>query len=499
MKKYILLICLLVVAIVVPIAFSGCSLLEGGNSTKTVNSIERISKTKSDGLEDIYTIYYTDGTTNQFVIKNGANGQNGENGKDGEVDIIALWQKYCEETGSSITFQEFIDNFLDFEAAQDNSKVINSCLLSAVKILCEINVQTTSGGAQTSELAVVRGSGIIYKINSDYTYIATNYHVMNYYPDSLGVGVTFDGASITKASCWLYGCGGAVDYNYQYIYSSGELITKITGIKAYDGYEIEMEYVGGSAEADIAIVKVPTSEVLSRNSQAKAVVTASDYYVGETAIAIGNPEDKGISATQGIISVHDEFVALSVGGTTSLHRSVRFDTSIYHGSSGGGLFNKNGELIGITNAGDNTDEHINWAVPVQIVEGVANSIISQDENGAETPIKAKKVVVGINVGSENQTYRYDSVSGYGKIEEDAVVRSVEENSIAIEIGFVAGDIIKAIVINGTQHKIYRYFDVGDWLHKVDVDDEISFLVVRNESEIATGTHTIVAEDLVSQK
>ena len=44
-------------------------MLEGINK-----SIRKIAKTKSDGLKDTYTIYYTDGSKSSFTVNNGSNG-----------------------------------------------------------------------------------------------------------------------------------------------------------------------------------------------------------------------------------------------------------------------------------------------------------------------------------------------------------------------------------------------------------------------------------------
>ena len=45
--------------------------------------IVNIEKTSTDNLIDIYTITYTDNTTDTFQVKNGKDGTNGQDGKDG--------------------------------------------------------------------------------------------------------------------------------------------------------------------------------------------------------------------------------------------------------------------------------------------------------------------------------------------------------------------------------------------------------------------------------
>ena len=71
-----------------------------------------------------------------------------------------------------------------------------------------------------------------------------------------------------------------------------------------EDYALPATYVGGSMTYDIALVKVENNEFL-KNSNATAVKIANsnNVKVGSTAIAIGNPDAGGISATAGIISV----------------------------------------------------------------------------------------------------------------------------------------------------------------------------------------------------
>ena len=494
MKKLKTLL-LILTLIIVPLSLAGCSLL-ADNSATTRNSVERIAKTSTDGLVDTYTIYYTDGSTSQFEITNGKDGQKGENGADGQTDIYEIWETYCEKTDSDISFEDFVEQFLKIDTTQDNTKVINECLLSAVKLCCEFDVTITTRGVyynfinnstvrekDTTYFVANRGSGIIYKMTQDGdTYIITNYHVTNFYT-SLSTGQTLSNVTRKKIVGWLYGCGGTFE-------SSADGTSLV-----YDGYEIEMEYVGGSAEADIAILKVPTADILEKNSQAKAVKFASDYYVGETAIAIGNPEDAGISATQGIVSVHDEYVPLSVDGTIRDYRSLRYDTSIYSGSSGGGLFNKKGELIGITNAGWSTDQSINWAIPVQIATGVANSIIEQDEAGKNGIIRAQVFNLGItDTNTQNSTYIYYPALGYGRIEETVYAKTVVNFSVAKSLGISAGDEIVAITINGQRHVIYQDFILSDLLLTIRVGDQISMEYRHNGASTISQTHTVKANE-----
>ena len=70
-------------------------------------SIVSVDLTSSDGLVDIYTITYSDGTTSNFIVTNGKNGEQGiqgEPGEDGHTPIITIgengnWYIDGDDTG----------------------------------------------------------------------------------------------------------------------------------------------------------------------------------------------------------------------------------------------------------------------------------------------------------------------------------------------------------------------------------------------------------------
>ena len=86
---------------------------EKGDIGETGNGISSIEKTSSDGLKDIYTITFTDGSTTSFTVTNGKDGADGEQGiqgiqgepgKDGHTPVITIgengnWYIDGEDTG----------------------------------------------------------------------------------------------------------------------------------------------------------------------------------------------------------------------------------------------------------------------------------------------------------------------------------------------------------------------------------------------------------------
>jgi S1-C subfamily serine protease len=89
--------------------------------------------------------------------------------------------------------------------------------------------------------------------------------------------------------------------------------------------------------------------------------------IGELVIAVGNPLNLAGSVTEGIVSGLGR--TLSGGAGRPLRQLIQSDAAINPGNSGGALFNKNGEVIGITTAIDNPDGErafvgIGYSVPV---------------------------------------------------------------------------------------------------------------------------------------
>lgn len=464
-----------VIALVIIALFS----LVGCGARITVTKIEQ----SADGS---YTVTYSDGSTSK-IETNGENGKNGNDGKDITVDDLFAAYK---ELHPDATLEEFLEKYLSFTT--DSAAAINSCLRSSISIYTEFietSIVSTGFGrppTTVSSRVVSSGSGVIFKIDQSYVYAATNYHVV--YDSGADTDKNGGDKFASKTICYLYGSEGypqlrdengdkqadTDDYGYVYDYGS---------------YALPVEIIGGSATNDIAVIRIQRSDVDAIGGSVAAAQFALSYHVGQTAIAIGNPESAGISATQGIISVDGEDITLSVDGTSRTHRSMRIDTAIYHGSSGGGLFDSSGLLIGITNAGDDKDQNINYAVPLEIVRGTIDNIMYYfEKSGAKA--KVKKVTLGITVLSENARYVYDPKTGYGNVIEDAKIEEVSSGSIASSLGLQSGDIVTAISVSGKEYKIYRRFNISDVLLTAMPTDTISVSYSRGGQAYTTAQYSL---------
>ena len=446
--------------------------------------IVSFEKTETEGADDVYTITYSDGTTSQFTVTNGSDGD--------DLTISEIWAAYIAETGSELSLADFIEQYLALTA--DYSASVSESLLSCVSVYAEF-VETQSvggggffpggmGGVTSSQIVQSAGSGVIYRIDGDSVYIVTNYHVVY---DSAADESKNGGSKIGRAIyCYLYGSettpvlsGYDEEGYYQYDYGA---------------YAVKCEYIGGSLESDIAVLKADAGEVYGVNENVQAVTLAEDYHVGESVYAVGNAEGEGITATEGIVSVDSEYISLDIDedGTDESYRSIRFDASIYHGNSGGGLFNAQGELIGITNAGIDGYESICYAIPVSIAEGAAENILYHYGDGDDTTNGVYKITLGVTVSAKNSKYALDE-SGYGKITETICVESVESGSIAETLGLAAGDVLTAVVIGGERHALGRTFDIGDLILTLRPNYTLQFAYERNGAESVTERCTLTPE------
>ena len=107
-----------------------------------------------------------------------------------------------------------------------------------------------------------------------------------------------------------------------------------------------------SEKNDLAIV-----QMMSPHFTFDGVKIADKAKLAETVLAIGNPLSNPFTVSKGIVSCTDRILGIK--------RYIQFDTAVNPGSSGGPLFNLNGELVGIVVKKVQKDgaEGIGYAVP----------------------------------------------------------------------------------------------------------------------------------------
>jgi len=101
-----------------------------------------------------------------------------------------------------------------------------------------------------------------------------------------------------------------------------------------------------------------TCLLLAKDSESHPAPTrsATTLRVGEGVFALGNPQGLELTLSEGIVS--------QLRGTSSKEPLVQTTAAISQGSSGGGLFDKAGNLVGISTFMHKYGQNLNFAVPI---------------------------------------------------------------------------------------------------------------------------------------
>ena len=388
------------------------------------------------------------------------------------------------QSGDNKLWQEYTKNISQFDMPSSSEETIQRCFNSCVKIYTFFKsngpiYKENSSSSSGNYTACLCGSGVIFHIDETTSYILTNYHVV-YNENSIDKGkICFD------ACCYVF---GAEDFPIL----TNEYLDKEKKYKKYDysNLGIKLEFVCGLASLDLAILKCNTLELLAKNKTPRPIQFSESYNLGNSVFAIGNPQNEGLSATAGIVSVENDYINLSIGGKVREYRSIRTDTSIYSGSSGGGLFNTEGELIGITNAGDSENQNINYAIPLPIVKNFVYSFLKNGESYHQT-----KLVLGINIKTESPQYSFSEELSNWQNTETIIIDSVNQNSVAKNLGLEKGDVLKSIKIDSEEFYINKVYVLSDALFLPQENSKISVLLERNGEE-KNFSYIVKASDLV---
>ena len=129
-----------------------------------------------------------------------------------------------------------------------------------------------------------------------------------------------------------------------YIVTNHHVIENATSIlvRTRSGDEYNAQLIGSDQQSDLAVLKIDASGLTPA-----VLGDSTKLEVGDLAVVIGNPlGELGGTVTSGIISALDREVTID-GQVMTL---MQTDAAVNPGNSGGGLFDANGDLVGIINA-----------------------------------------------------------------------------------------------------------------------------------------------------
>ena len=289
-----------------------------------------------------------------------------------------------------------------------------------------------NSGGESREVESGIGSGTIISQNSSELLILTSYHVVE---GSSSLYVTFiDGTSV-------------------------------------DGY------IKSQSDADdIAIVAVPLTDLSEEtlNSIKIARLSTEEAQVGEGAIVIGNALGYGMSVTSGIISATNRQIQVEGKVLTVMQT----DAAINGGNSGGCVINKNGDVIGISEAKITMTnvEGMCYAIPVSSNTELIQTLINQ--NGETQPETEEAA------GNEHPQTAYLGIRGrdidntlansYG-MPKGIYIASTVAGSGAEAAGLQEGDII----VGMDNVSFYTMTELQEQLSGHNPGDEVSVIIMRD--------------------
>ncbi len=158
---------------------------------------------------------------------------------------------------------------------------------------------------------------------------------------------------------------GFVLTNHHVISGSNKIIVKI------EDKEYQAEIVGDDCYSDVALLKIK-----NKNDEVFSFVKLNpevNIKIGESVIIIGNPYNLGLSVSSGIISALDRSIK-----NTGYIGLIQTDANINKGNSGGPIFNKNGDIIGINSIvfspKENRNTGIGFAIPIKNIVDVIDKL-----------------------------------------------------------------------------------------------------------------------------
>ena len=269
---------------------------------------------------------------------------------------------------------------------------------------------TVSSGMTTAQVAKTVSPSVVVITTEQVVYSQWSWYGQSQVESGAGSGV------IISSDGYILTCAHVV--------SGASNITVSIGDKDYPA-----TLVGEDTTSDIAVVKVDATGLTP------ATVGNSDSLkVGESVMAVGNPlGELGGTVTSGIVSALNRSVSIQSSSSVNTMSLIQMDASVSPGNSGGGLFNMNGELIGIVNAKSSYSEAegIGFAIPISDVQTIITDIM---ENGAVTGKAYMAVTVGTMNSQMAAQYSID-------IDQGVFVYSVVKGGAGDKAGLRLGDVI----------------------------------------------------------
>lgn len=268
------------------------------------------------------------------------------------------------------------------------------------------------------------GTGFVYKVDNNYGYLLTNYHVV-------------EGNNTLKV-----------------VLSNDEIV--------------DATLLGTDSVLDVAVIAIPKNKVI----KVAEIGNSLESKLGDTVFTIGTPVDyeyRG-TVTRGILSGKERLVSVKINNQEIVRKVLQTDSAINPGNSGGPLVSVNGKVIGINSLKlvEDEIEGMGFAIPIEDVM----TYITELEN-KETIKRPYLGIKMINISEKSLLARL----GYNissNITKGILIYDIVDNSSVDNI-LKNGDII--VKINDKEVKNTAYFRYE--LYKYNIGEKIKVTYIRD--------------------
>lgn len=164
-----------------------------------------------------------------------------------------------------------------------------------------------------------------------------------------------DGMPFATGSGFVIAENGIFATNHHVIEGANGLVIKLDNGETYERVDV----LGIDARRDLAVLKIPA---VGLPALPFAPIDSAD--VGDDIYVIGNPLGLEATFSTGIVSAERLWDGVQM---------LQITAPISSGSSGGPIVNREGQVIGVSTAGMDEGQNLNFAVPAKHVQGLLDS------------------------------------------------------------------------------------------------------------------------------
>jgi 2-alkenal reductase len=282
-----------------------------------------------------------------------------------------------------------------------------------------------------------------------------------------------------EGSGFVWDKDGHIVTNYHVVQDAEEV-----EVTFRDGERLPAEIVGTDPDSDLAVLKVDRPADLLRPA---ALGNSDALFVGQRAVAIGNPFGQEWTLTTGVVSALGRTLP---SGTSqfSIPEMIQTDAAINPGNSGGPLLDRNGSVIGVNTlimSEDRASSGVGFAIPVNIVNRVVPILIEEGQYpyawlGIVGRDLDREVALAMDLPSDQRGALVVEVAEDSPAEEAGLQgsdRTVTQNGARLEVG---GDVIIAI----DERSVLTMDDLIVYLVKeTRVGQQVTLTVLRDGQEL----------------